>query len=79
MLERQSLDIRHHPLVMIGNTPISGDLEGLEELHSSGKLRAMLASIGWLKTEQKKAVRPIKNAQLKKRVLTEIEHALKQA
>jgi hypothetical protein len=79
VLDRQSLTIRHEPLIMIGNTPIPGDLEGLEELRSSGKLRSMLHSIGWLKSEQKRAVRPIKNAILKKKVLTEVEHALQQA
>lgn len=68
---------------MIGNTPIVGDLEGVEELRGSGKLKSMLDRIGWVKEEQKQ-VKPKnqwkpKLAKVKKRELTEVEAALKQA
>lgn len=80
VLDRQSLSIRHEPLIMIGNVPIPGNLEGLEELRSSGKLREMMQHIGWIKEENKRAARPIKPAKLKRnRVLSEDEIALKKA
>ena len=68
---------------MIGNTPIVGDLEGVEELRGSGKLREMLNKIGWIE-EEKKAARDKnqwkpKLAKMKKKELSEVELALKRA
>jgi hypothetical protein len=65
---------------MIGNTPIIGDLEGVEELRGSGKLREMLNKI----QEEKKVARDKnqwkpKLAKMKKRELSEVELALKRA
>jgi hypothetical protein len=68
---------------MIGNTPIVGDLEGVEELRGSGKLRSMLDRIGWIKEEEKQAKQKNqwkpKLAKVKKRELSEVEQALKRA
>lgn len=83
IFDRLSIPIAHHPLVMIGNTPIVGDLEGVEELRGSGKLRSMLDRIGWIKEEEKQAKQKNqwkpKLAKVKKRELSEVEQALKRA
>ena len=68
---------------MIGNTPIVGDLEGVEELRGSGKLREMFNKIGWIEEEKKVARdknqwKP-KLAKMKKKELSEVELALKRA
>ena len=83
IFNRLSIPIAHHPLVMIGNTPIVGDLEGVEELRGSGKLREMLNKIGWIQEEKKVARdknqwKP-KLAKMKKKELSEVELALKRA
>jgi len=82
IFDRLDIPIQHHPLIMIGNTPIVGDIDGLEELRGSGKLREMLKKIGWVKEEdgsgKKKAWKP-KMAKVKKRQVSEVERALKQA
>ncbi|OCF72396.1 hypothetical protein I204_06775 [Kwoniella mangroviensis CBS 8886] len=75
ILDRLSLPLRDHPIIMIGNKPIVGDLRNLEELRLSGELESMLAEIGW-KKEEKSAWKP-KYAKVQKRTLTEVEEALK--
>lgn len=66
---------------MIGNTPIVGDIEGIEELRGSGRLRDMLAKIGWIEEDKKHGREKVqwkpKLAKVQKRELTEVEEALK--
>ena len=70
-----------HPLIMLGNRPISADPETWQELHNSGKLRNLMASIGW-KDEgdntPRKKFKP-KVAKIARRSLTEVEAAIKLA
>jgi hypothetical protein len=49
IFDRLEFPLKHQPLVMIGNTPIIGDVEALEELRGSGKLLTMLEKIGWVR------------------------------
>lgn len=76
IFSRYELDLLHHPLIFIGNQPIVGDEEGLEELRSSGKLAEMMGKIGWVKKEEKKTAWKPKWSKAKKRELSEVEHAL---
>lgn len=82
ILDRLSIPIAHHPLVMIGNTPIVGDIEGIEELRGSGRLREMLDRIGWIEKDKKQGREKVqwkpKLAKVQKRQLSEVEQALKQ-
>ena len=48
IFERLSIPFKHHPLVMIGNTPIIAAEETMEDLRGSGKLEELLKSIGWV-------------------------------
>ncbi|WVW81180.1 hypothetical protein I302_103171 [Kwoniella bestiolae CBS 10118] len=75
ILDRLSLPLRDHPIIMIGNKPVVGDLRNLEELRLSGELESLLTQIGW-KKEEKSAWKP-KYAKVTKRTLTEVEEALK--
>ncbi|WRT63139.1 uncharacterized protein IL334_000042 [Kwoniella shivajii] len=75
ILDRLSLPLRNHPIIMIGNKPVVGDLRNLEELRLSGELESMLSTIGWQK-ETKSDWTP-KLAKVQKRTLTEVEEALK--
>lgn len=82
IMNRLSVPINHHPLVMIGNTPIIGDIDGIEELRGSGRLREMLDRIGWIEMDKKAGREKVqwkpKLAKVQKRELSEVEKALKQ-
>ncbi len=85
IFDRLKIPLGRHPLIMIGNEPIIGDAERLEEMRSSGRLAEMLGKIGWRK-EQKdhgegyngEVWRP-KLAKAKKREVSEVEEALRKA
>ncbi|WWC57514.1 uncharacterized protein I303_100046 [Kwoniella dejecticola CBS 10117] len=74
ILDRLSLPLRDHPIILIGNKPIIGDMQNLEELRLSGELETMLSNIGW-KKEAKSEWKP-KYAKVQKRSLSEVEEAL---
>lgn len=62
VLDRMSVPLRHTPLVMIGNTPILGGEDALEDLRLSGKLHQLLASIGWIESSADQALEPVQQA-----------------
>ncbi|WWC67383.1 uncharacterized protein I206_101291 [Kwoniella pini CBS 10737] len=74
ILDRLNLPLRDHPIIMIGNEPIVGDMQSLEELRLSGELENMLSEIGW-KKEARSDWKP-KYAKVQKKTLTEVEQAL---
>ncbi|WVQ82934.1 hypothetical protein IAT38_005070 [Cryptococcus sp. DSM 104549] len=74
IMDRLGLPLRDHPIIMIGNEPIVGDLRTLEEVRLSGELETKLSAIGWKKTEKKEG-RKMKMAVVKKKELTEVEEA----
>jgi len=84
IFDRLSLPLSNHPLVMIGNQPIVGDAEGLEELRGSGRLASMLGKIGWRKeeaeaergSEREEGWKP-KLAVVKKKEMGELDMALR--
>ncbi|WVF67003.1 hypothetical protein IAT40_001746 [Kwoniella sp. CBS 6097] len=75
ILDRLSLPLREFPIIMIGNEPVVGSLQNLEELRLSGQLENMLSKIGWKKEETSDRWKP-KYAVVKKKELSEIETAL---
>ncbi|WWD22604.1 hypothetical protein CI109_107097 [Kwoniella shandongensis] len=77
VLERLGLPLRDHPIIMIGNEPIVGDLQTLEELRLSGALEEKFAAIGWKSTATKKVDWKPKMAVVKKKEISEMEEALK--
>ncbi|OCF43459.1 hypothetical protein I317_02759 [Kwoniella heveanensis CBS 569] len=75
ILDRLALPLRDFPIIMIGNEPVVGSLQNLEELRLSGQLESMLTKIGWKKEEKSDEWKP-KYAVVKKKELSEIEQAL---
>lgn len=52
---------------MIGNEPILGDLEILEEMRLSGELEKKLSKIGWKKVKEERKKKKLKMAVVKKK------------
>lgn len=52
---------------MIGNEPILGDLETLEEMRLSGELEKKLSKIGWKKVKEERKKKKLKMAVVKKK------------
>ena len=80
-MNRLAIPLNDHPLIMIGSTPIIGDMEGLEGLRGNGQLASMLGRIGW-KKDAKKGKGDVgdwqpKLAKVKRREVSELEAALK--
>ncbi|WVR03024.1 hypothetical protein IAU60_000013 [Kwoniella sp. DSM 27419] len=76
IFDRHDLPLRQSPIILIGNEPVVGDMQTLEEMRLSGELESMLAKIGW-KRPQKKEWRP-RHAVVKKKELSEVEAALRE-
>lgn len=62
VLDRMSVPLKHTPLVMIGNTPVLGGEDALEDLRLSGKLHQLLASIGWIEPSADQVSEPVQQA-----------------
>lgn len=52
IFDRLAIPFKHHPLVMIGNVPVIGDADTLEDMRATGALRTLLRKIGWVHEEE---------------------------
>jgi hypothetical protein len=74
LLDRLNLSIAQHPLIMIGNKPIVGDIKGLQS--NSETLKNMMSEIGWVKVDNGQEGWKPKFAKVAKKDVTEVERAM---
>ncbi|WWC90277.1 uncharacterized protein L201_005210 [Kwoniella dendrophila CBS 6074] len=80
ILDRLELPLREYPIILIGNKPIIGNLEVLEELGLSGELKEMFNNIGWSnKKEMTQTEWKPKYAKVQKKSMSEVEEAIQNA